>query len=593
MVSEKVNQKISNKANKQVSEKMYLLAKSILLSILCLSANVLALTVTVERQIIPINETLRLTIVDNAGEDPSNIDISGIEANFSVVNESSQSSFSMINGRTESIRTRVLTLVPLQLGSALIPPLTLNKQTSKAIKIKVIKAIPAASELNDQSVILESSLDKSEVVVGGQLVYTFRVIYRVQLNNAEITPPSIEGADLTPLEDKNYTRSINGKNYNVTEKRYAVFFQQAGLKTIPSQSLTALISNNQRRNLGYDPFARGSELRLESKALAINVLPQPTSPSTITYWLPAAKIELQESGLSSQQATQQTRVGEPITRSISILAQGLPAEALPTLTLQTPDSINNYPEKPELLNQEFIGGIAGKRSDTIAMVPTEAGTFTLPAIALPWWNTVNQRWETAALPARTITVLAAKNSSLPIDNNPLEINTEDTNQTNTQKQSENDLLSDNTTKDSIWMPIAFVALGGWLITLLYCFLKPSSKKTAEDISPLTMSSDQTILKTLSKQLQTACKKNDAAAAKQQLQSWLTCYKKDYPIEGDFSIALNNAIATLDNHLFNQHGSQQSWDGLALQKAIQALIIASSNNKTGLKQSPLAPLYPGQ
>jgi len=572
-----------------VSEKMYLIAKSILLSILCLSANVLALTVTVERQIIPINETLRLTIVDNAGEDPSDIDISDIEANFSVVNESSQSSFSMINGRTESVRTRVLILVPLKLGTALIPPLTLDKQTSKAIKIKVIKALPAANELKDQSVILESSVDKSEVVVGGQLIYIFRVIYRVQLNNAEITPPSIEGADLTPLEDKNYTRTINGQNYNVTEKRYAVFFSKAGLTTIPSQSLTALLSSNQRRNLGFDPYARGRELRLESKALTVKILSQPQAPTAITHWLPAAKIELQENA----QATQNSRVGEPITRSISIMAQGLPAELLPALMPQTPDSINNYPEKPELVNQEFIGGIAGKRSDTIAMVPTQAGTFTLPAISIPWWNTDSQRWETASLPARTITVLAAKKSSLSADNNPIESNIGNSNQANAQEQTASDSLLGNTSKNTIWMPIALVALGGWLITLLYLWLKPSQPKTAEETSPLTMSSDQTILKTLSKQLLMACKKNDAAAAKQQLQSWLVCYKKDYPIEGDLSIALNNAIATLDNHLFNQHGSEQNWDGLALQKVIQALITASSNNKNGLKQSPLAPLYPGQ
>ncbi|MFB1001878.1 MAG: hypothetical protein QMC22_04985, partial [Pseudomonadales bacterium] len=426
-------------------------------------------------------------------------------------------------------------------------------------------------------------------VVGVQLIYTFRVIYSVQLNNAEITPPSIEAAELTPLEDKNYTRTINGQNYNVTEKRYAAFFNKAGLSIIPSQSLTALLSNNQRRNLGFDPYARGRELRLESKALTVKILSQPQAPTAITHWLPAAKIELQENA----QATQNSRVGEPITRSISIMAQGLPAELLPALMPQTPDSINNYPEKPELVNQEFIGGIAGKRSETIAMLPTQAGTFTLPAINIPWWNTDSQRWETASLPARTITVLAAKKSSLSADNNPIESNIGNSNQANAQEQNASDSLLGNTSKNTIWMPIAVVALGGWLITLLYLWLKPSQPKTAEETSPLTMSSDQTILKTLSKQLLMACKKNDAAAAKQQLQSWLVCYKKDYPIEGDLSITLNNAIAALDNHLFNQHGSEQNWDGLALQKAIQALITASSNNKNGLKQSPLAPLYPGQ
>ena len=571
-----------------VSQKRYSFICVILLAALYWSANALALTVTVERQIIPINETLRLTIVDNAGGDPSDIDISGIEANFSVVNESSQSSFSMINGRTESIRTRVLNLVPLQLGSALIPPLTLNKQISKAIKITVIKALPAASKLNDQSVILESSVDKSEVVVGGQLIYTFRVIYRVQLNNAEITPPSIEGADLTPLEDKNYMRAIDGRNYNVTEKRYAVFFHQAGLKMIPSQSLTALLSNNQRRNLGFDPFARGSELRLESKALTVDVLEQPQSPTPLSHWLPAAKIELQEKA----QAANSSRVGEPITRSISVMAQGLPAELLPALIPATPNGINSYPEKPELVNQEFIGGIAGKRSDTIAMVPTQAGTFTLPAIDLPWWNTNSQRWETASLPARTITVLPATPSA-QTTNNPFDDDSKNINQPNTIEPSITDLLAVNSAQKSTWKPVALLALGGWLITLLYLWLKSSGTKSAEAASPSPISSDQTILKNLSKQLQMTCKKNDAAATKQQLQSWLVCYKKDYPVEGDLSIALNNAIAVLDNHLFNQPRSEKDWDGSALLKAIQALIAASSHYKNNRKQSPLEPLYPGQ
>jgi len=69
-----------------VSQKRYSFIIVTLLTALYWSASALALTVTAERQIIPINETLRLTIVDNAGDDPSDIDISGIEANFSVVN---------------------------------------------------------------------------------------------------------------------------------------------------------------------------------------------------------------------------------------------------------------------------------------------------------------------------------------------------------------------------------------------------------------------------------------------------------------------------------------------------------------------------
>ena len=569
-----------------VNIKNYWLKKILLLSTLCLATNTLAFSVTAERQIIPINETLRLTITDSTGGEPSDIDLSGIEANFSIVNESSQSSYSLINGRTESVKTRVLTLSPRQLGSALIPPLTLKNKTSKAIKIKVIKALPLANELEDQSVILESLTDTSEVVVGAQLIYTYRVIYRVQLNNAEITPPSIDDAEITELQDKNYTRTLNGKNYNVTEKRYAIFFNQAGQKIIPSQTLTALLSYKQRRSFGYDPFARGSELRLESKPLSINVQPQSINQDPSAAWLPAAKIELTELSVAAN-----SRVGEPITRSISVMAQGLPSELLPALTPETPNGINSYPEKPELVNQEFIGGIAGKRTDTIAMVPTQAGTFTLAAINLPWWNTAEQRWETASLPAKTITVLAAEpaatdnkiiNNNIPTDNN--------------QDQGNKPLITTDKTDKSVWMPIALVAIGGWLITLLYLLTKRSSTVAKKESSVEITDSVEDNLKSIEKKLQTACKNNDAASAKQQLQLWLATYKeKNKHLKlNDFinnHQELNNAKTTLDNCLFNQHTAEKNWDGTALLRVIQTLTSASRKHTYKRKKTELAPLYP--
>lgn len=574
----------------------YLRTVILLFILFSLSTTVLALSVTVERQIIPMNETLRLTITDNSGEDPNDINLSAIEANFSIVNESSQSSFSMVNGRTESVRVRSLILAPRQLGSTLIPPLTLGKKTSKPIKITVIKALPAASELNDQSVMIESSLDKSEVVVGGQLIYTYRVIYRVQLNNAEISQPSIADADITPLQDKNYTRLINGINYNVTEKRYAIFFSQSGQKNIPSQSLTGLLSSNQRRNFSFDPFARGSEIRLESKPLALNVLAKPRAPSGLsngknTTWLPAAKIEINEETTTSQTS----RVGEPITRSISIMAQGLPAELLPTISLETPDGINHYPEKPELVNQEFIGGIAGKRTDTIAMVPTKAGNFTLPAINLAWWNTQSQRWETASLAERTLTVLPAEVSSEQsnsITSKPIIPNNK-----NELKENNGGTLALNDSNQSIWMPIALVAMTGWIITLLYLLLRPTITKPQAEATSKKIDNDADSLKVISKQLKIACNNNDAANAKQQLQLWLSAYKNRHSISGQLPtedashLELHLAIAALDNHLFNQHTDSVNWDGAKLTNAIQTLTALSYKTDNKTNKPHLEPLYP--
>lgn len=570
-----------------------------------------ALTVTAERQIIPINETLRLEIVDNTGAQIDKIDLSGIEANFTIVNQSSQTSFSMVNGRTESRKSLVLMLAPQKLGSMLIPPLTLDQQKSKPIKIKVIKALPLASELKDQSVIVESEVDRDEVLIGSQLIYTFRVIYRVQLNNAEIDGINLDNADVTALEDKNYTRSINGKNYNVTEKRYAIFFNKAGEMTIPSQSLVALLPSNQRRSFGFDPFARGKELRLESKPLAIDVLASPAingGSNKTGNWLAAQDIQLTEDWPAGKQ---EVRVAEPLTRSISIVARGLPADLLPSIVPENIDGMNSYPEKPELVNQEFIHGIASKRTETIAMVPTKAGTFTLPAIELQWWSTLNNRVEVASLPARTITVLPAVQSSQnnaagidnqPAANSPTSITSQNSDQSDSSNTpfsplgSNSDLANnaDTPNDNGLWMPLALIAFAGWAITLLYLFFRPSGARTI-DTGEAKENQNQRNLKVLQKQLELACKNNDASNAKRLLQQWLSAIEDSNPKQQALNHAdLDRAINLLDEFLFNQNSQASNWDGSELANAIKSAAKASRTgnfDKGTSRSSKLEPLYP--
>lgn len=607
------NQRLSISVQKQFAAFVQTL---LILCAIFISIAAQALTVTAERQIIPINETLRLEIVDNSGAQLDKIDLSGIEANFTIVNQSSQTSFSMVNGRTESRKSLVLILAPQKLGSMLIPPLTLDQQKSKPIKIKVIKALPLASELKDQSVIVESEVDRDEVLIGSQLIYTFRVIYRVQLNNAEIDGINLDNADVTALEDKNYTRSINGKNYNVTEKRYAIFFNKAGEMTIPSQSLIALLPSNQRRSFGFDPFARGKELRLESKPLTIDVLASPAnsgSSNKTGNWLAAQDIQLTEDWPAGKQ---QARVAEPLTRSISIVAKGLPADLLPSIVPENIDGMNSYPEKPELVNQEFIHGIASKRTETIAMVPTKAGTFTLPPIELKWWNTLNNRVEVASLPARTITVLPAVQSSqnniattidpLAAANSPASITSQNSDQNTHQGDisntpfsvfGSNSGLANNTdiTKDKrLWMLLALVAFAGWTITLLYLFFRSSGTRSI-DTSEIKENQHQGNLKALQKQLELACKNNDASAARRLLQQWLSVIRESNPKQQAIKHPdLDRAIRLLDEFLFNQSSQALNWDGSELAIAIKsaAKAVRAKSLDTGTSHnSKLEPLYP--
>lgn len=547
-------------------------------------------TVTVDRQVVPINETIRLEITSTNGDNPDAVNLTLLEEKFTVVKETSQNSISIFNGRTDSIKKRVVIITPQEIGKTSIPPLTLNKQQSQAIDITVIKAAPVPSQMDSQQVMLEAEIDQMSTVVGAQTIYTLRIIYQIQLNNAEISPLSIADADIVALDNKNYTRRINGSNFDVTEKRYAIFFNRPGMKTIDGQQLTALTTSRNNRLLGYDPFSRGKELRLKADAVNINVLAKPADADSSPYWLPSSKLTITS---SFDTASLNARVGEPISRSIEITAEGLAAEKLP-FTLSSPiDSLNSYAEKPEFVNQTFDRGIAGRRKDTVALIPTVEGKITLPAIEVRWWDTSKHRFEVASIEPQVINVLPAINKAPnrddavipPSSNNQLQLD---------RKLTDNQLVEDNQQTLNPWMISTLVLALGWL----YTYHARANKNTSQ-LARTELTLDENIER-LKRELLLACKQDNPLKAKQALTAYLSyhkeCMSKDSSIKAlTCDTALKNAMEALDYYLYADHKLETNdrektpWNGQALKSAVENT-DAQSNQQPPSKKI-LAPLYP--
>ena len=547
-------------------------------------------TVTVDRQVVPINETIRLEITSTNGDNPDAVNLASLEEKFTVTKETSQNSISIFNGRTESIKKRVVIITPQEIGKASIPPLKLNKQRSQAIDITVIKAAPVPSQMDNQQVMLEAEIDQVSTMVGAQAIYTLRIFYQIQLNNAEISPLSIADADIVALDNKNYTRRINGSHFDVTEKRYAIFFNRPGIKTIDGQQLTALTTSKQSRLLGYDPFSRGKELRLKADAVNINVLAKPAGADSKSYWLPSSKLAITS---SFDTTSLKARVGEPITRSIDITAEGLAAEKLPFILSSPSNKLNSYAEKPEFVNQTFDRGIAGRRKDTVALIPTVEGKITLPAIEVEWWNTTKNRFEVTSIEPQVINVLPAINNAP--DRNDAVIPSS----SNKQRQQDSKVSIDHRLEASEqvfnpWMISTLVLALGWLYTY---YARANKNASQQPQTELTLDNN---IDRLKRELLLACKQNDASNAKQALTAYLNCYK-EYMSKGasikelTLDTTLNNAIDALDYYLYADHkfgtnnSEKKPWNGQALKSAVENA-IAQSNQQPSSK-TILAPLYP--
>ncbi|NNC55908.1 MAG: protein BatD, partial [Pseudomonadales bacterium] len=424
-----------------------------------------ALQVTLDRTVVPLNETVRMELRSNYSQDLDQVDLSAVQRDFDIAGSSSQSEFSMVNGRTESVQKLTLTLVPTAVGEFQIPALQHKGRTSDPLSIKVVPAVAPPGQLQDQSIRVEAELDKPTALVNEQVIYTFRVIYRIDLNSAEITKLNVPGAQVEALPEANFQRSINGQTYQVVEKRYALFFAEAGNKTIAGQQLSAVIGASRNRfafGFGLNSLAGGKQIKLGAEPLQLDVKPIPPSERG-KAWLPAQSVELLERWSS---ANDNAVVGQPLTRSIEILAKGASGEQLPAAAPGSVDNLNSYPEKPAFTSEPWHGGIAGKRIDTYALIPTQAGLFTLPEVEVQWWNTQTGRAEVARLPARTFSVAAAPAGGPKANNGAASTATDLLPAAGKPEPGVAATAAANATQNSQWRSIALFAMAGWLLSLL-------------------------------------------------------------------------------------------------------------------------------
>jgi hypothetical protein len=103
--------------------------------------------------------------------------------------------------------------------------------------------------------------------------------------------------------------------------------------------------------------------------------------------------------------SQTPQPGDSFTLTLTTTAAGPPAMLLPPLAerLPTPAGLRAYPRQPALADQPGDPP-TGTRTEAIAYVIEQPGSYAFPALSLDWWNTARQRRETAATDAIAVDV---------------------------------------------------------------------------------------------------------------------------------------------------------------------------------------------
>ncbi|WP_323156033.1 BatD family protein, partial [Pseudomonas alvandae] len=370
------------------------------------------LTASVDRSRLNSGETVELTLESNDATLFGKPDLSPLQALFDVRGTRQVNQLTTLDGENRATTRWIVTLLPRQSGTVVIPALQLGEVTSQPITLQVIESETRNASGTLEPVFIEASLDQAEVYVQAQAILTLRIYHSVSLyDDSSLTPLHIPDARTEQLgESRTYEKVINDVRHGVIELRYGIYPQRSGELAIPAQTFSATLVEPVAQGTASQGAKPGQLMRVSSTQLMLTVKPKPASYPADLPWLPARSLSLSESW--SPEPTH-SQVGDSLTRSLTLEAEGLTSAQLPPLPATEINGLRRYPDQPVLSSRSSERGLVGSREDREALVPNRSGTIELPPVEVVWWNTLEDHLDRTSLPARTLQV--ANNPSLMVD----------------------------------------------------------------------------------------------------------------------------------------------------------------------------------
>jgi hypothetical protein len=525
---------------------------------------------TIDKNPVVVNESFILKLIIDDDVNTNSLNTSALLQDFIVGRTSVSSQTSMVNFKTTRTTIWSTLLIAKAAGNFVIPPLTIDGVKSQPINIQVLaESDPRANK--QQDLFITSDISTKEVYVQQQLTLTVKLHFAAELKRGSLTEPSLAGASIIQIgKDKESDTIINGRRYRVIERTYAVSPQSSGEYILKSPIFSGeiLVPSSRRNNMFS--FSETKPVSVIGDEIPLTVRPIPDSFQGT--WLPSNLLALHQNW---QPEITTFKVGEPITRTITLTAAGLSQEQLPTLEMSVPKGLKVYPDQAQLHTGMSSGHLVSQKVVNFAIVASKPGEYLLPEISIPWWNTVTNRHQLATIAAQTITVLP---------NSDLEEASEPTITTSlaAQKTLPTKTVIKTQTPKLQWL---FLAL--WLLTALAWIISAKWKKRQFKERPKAKKEiNDAYLALLA-----AGKKNQGLAVLTLISPWLNTLQLS--AGQSLTTTLDEALVAIDNAEFTQEVThlqqcyygkeQQAWQGKALVALIQSI------NKKGLKNNSQRPL----
>jgi hypothetical protein len=530
-----------------------------------------AVIASVDRSNVELNESFTFKVMVDTAIDIEP-DASALDTDFFVGNRSQLSNTTIVNGQISRSRTWTYVLMARREGNLLIPPVIVGPEQSEPVPVTITP--PSNSLPGEADIFVTAEVDHNESYVQAQIIYTVKVYRAVATRQPRLSEPSISGVEVlreAAGEERSYDAVLNGKDYKVVERVYALFPQESGRISITPARFEARVLRDGR--------ITGRKI-FESAAIdvVVNPIPPPPDGYAGAAWFPARAVTLSQDWSRSPGSLP---AGEPITRHITVTALGQLSTQIPVLDPAVSDAVKIYPDKPEFRDTAEAGGIRAVRRDQYALIGVVSGEVELPALELPWWNIDTGAWEIASLPGTTLSILPSAAELVP----PQTVE-------QPAPQEGNETAPARVVQSDFWLLVSEVLAAVWVLTLVAWWWsgRPRASEPKEPPPPPIHKQQAKFLKSARK----AALAGDAVGIKSAMLEW---GKLQWPHAAPRSIG---AIATrvslpLSTHLealcsASYGAGDNSWDGAALAKAMRSFSVLTEE-KAERPTDTLPPLLP--
>ncbi|MGR5150999.1 BatD family protein [Photobacterium swingsii] len=534
-------------------------------ALLSVSVHAAQVEATVSKNIVAVNEVFQLVIAIDSNVNPNSLDLSALEDNFTYGRPSVSSNNSYTNGTLSSSTQWRIAIAAKKVGNITIPSFRIGATASEPIELQVLKSANATTS-NEPNIKLSSSLDKPSLYVGESAQLTVRILIAEQLDQAALIAPEAEGIDIVQQgEDKQAERILNGRRYIEITRQYQLTpFESGDIVLKGAQFKTSIVK-------GSRGFGSTLSVPFEKQAENITLTVKPKPKNYQGLWLPTADLQLEQTW---QPSSTTARVGDPITRTLTLSIKNVAQSSMPNLNIDYPRSVRVYSEKPIYSQDNGYTRMVIKQ----VIIPREVGSLALPPLAVNWWNTQSNQQQTTRVEGLAIDVKEGDLSNsvqLPILNDPSVQTTNDTARP----------VEVKTVKDAgVWPWLTAIVTSLWLLTTGF-WLKARQRNLTQVPSPQHAGHTRNATPTTDEQvfahLLAAVKANQPIQVQSYYQQW---QRSDF--QASYIAQVDNEI----NAMMKAHYSTDShtWDNQALIKLLEK---ANKQRHQASTQSALAPLIP--